>query len=61
MEKFRNECHAESMGVGLSTMSKWVKQLRATPDDLSAKGVEQLSAGTRLETSMHLFLIGSIF
>jgi len=30
---------AESMGVGLSTMNKWVKQLRAAPDGLPVKGV----------------------
>lgn len=29
---------AESMGVGLSTMDKWVKQLRAIPDGRPVKG-----------------------
>jgi transposase len=29
---------AESMGVGLSTMDKWVKQLRAAPTGQSVKG-----------------------
>ena len=29
---------AESMSVGVSTMDKWVKQLRAAPDGRSVKG-----------------------
>jgi transposase len=29
---------AESMGVGLSTMDKWVKQLRAAPEGRQVKG-----------------------
>lgn len=29
---------AESMGVGISTMDKWVKQLRADPQGKAAKG-----------------------
>lgn len=39
---------AESMGVGLSTMDKWVKQLRASPSGQSVKGAPVTSEQQRI-------------